>query len=218
MSAIALLLAAAAHAAPAFTVVERRSVPGAGDMPLVLVVESGSPWTDASALDRELGKVSGILARCGRPLGETTVLTVRWSEEALAKLRDEDPYKAPAQLAAFDAPELPAGRPVGFLFSAGATPSTAKAFNRTSSRALAARHPEAARLEGSFFITADQGFRRAPDIAPSYSTMAHELVHILGDLGHVSGPYNLMSNAEVAGAKTGDLDDAQCAAVRSYGR
>lgn len=212
-----LLLAAAARAAPAFVVESRRTIPGSGTTPLVLVVQSGSPWDDAS-LDRELAKVSAILARCERPLGETTVLSVRWSEDTLAKLREEDPYEAPAQLAAFDAPELPSGRPVGFLFSSGAIPSTAKAFNRTSSRALAARHPEAARLEGGFFITHDQGFRRARDVAPSYSTMAHELAHILGDFGHVPAPYNLMSDAEVPGAKTGDLNEAQCAAIRRYGR
>jgi hypothetical protein len=208
---------AAAAGAPAFTVASRRVIPGAGATPLALVVEDGSPWNNLGALEAEVEKVSAIFARCGRPLGETQVLVVRWSADALARLRAEDPYKAPSQVSVMDEPQLPAGRPLGFLFSAGSVASTAKAFNRSAVEALARAHPEAARLKNTFWITADLEYRARPkDIAPSYSMAAHELAHILGDLPHIDAPYNLMSNAEVPGAKTGDLDDAQCAAIRKY--
>lgn len=220
--ALALPAAAAAPApappaAPAFTVAAKRVIPGAGAAPLALIVEEGSAWNGLGVLEREVRKVSDIFARCGRPLGETQVLVVSWSPDALQRLRAEDPYKAPAQVSVMDEPQLPAGRPLGFLFAAGSVPSTAKAFNRSAVAALARAHAEAAVLKDTFWITADLELRARPkDIAPSYSMAAHELAHIFGDLPHVAEPYNLMSNAEVPGAKTGDLSDAQCAAIRAY--
>jgi len=229
---LALLPVAAAAAAPAapvlkdppsfssgaFTVAARRAIPGTGATPLALIVEEGSAWNGLGVAEREVAKVSAIFSRCGRPLGQTQVLVVRWNPEALARLRAENPYKAPAQVSVMEEPQLPAGRPLGFLFAAGSVPSTAKAFNRSATATLERAHPEAAKLRDTFWITADLEFRVPPrDFAPSYSMTAHELTHILGDLPHVPEPYNLMSDSEVAGAKTGDLNDAQCASIRAFG-
>lgn len=183
--------------------------------PLALVVEAGSGWEKPGVLEKELGKASAIFARCGVTLGETEVVSARWSKEGLRRLNVADPYAVPAEATVMGEPLIPSRRPVGFFFAKGSIPSTAKAYNATSVNVFKARFPEAASMLDTFWITYDEGFRPPkPDTAPSYSMIAHELTHILGDVGHTREHPNLMTDDESAGAKSGDLDDAQCAAIR----
>lgn len=222
----ALLLAAApaaAQTAPAFETLSRRdilpasfvpvSAPQPANPPLTLLVESGSGWEAPGLLERVLGKASALFAPCGVALGPVSVLTVRWSAESLRRLNVEDPYAGPAGLSVIADPAMPARRPLGFLFGPRSIPSTASAYNVSSGRTFS-RFPEMPRLVNTWWLTWDQHARppRA-DESPSYSVVAHELAHLFGDLGHVSAAPNLMSDAETPGAKSGDLDAAQCAAI-----
>lgn len=181
-------------------------------VPVAVVVEAGSPWDAPGKVESTLGKASAIFARCGLTLGDATVQSVRWSPEALALLNKEDPYKAPAQALVLDA-STPASRPAIFLFGPGTVPATAKAFNLSSMGAFS-RFPESKRMLNTTWITWEHEVRKAPDVAASYSTLAHELTHLFGDLGHTLDAPNLMSDADTPGAKSGDLSVEQCAAVR----
>jgi hypothetical protein len=224
VTAVALTAPARAQTPPRFTIVSRRAIDPASFIPvtpaaptvvpLELIVEEGSGWEVPGVLEPMLGKASAILSRCRVTLGGAEVLTVRWSADALALLNHEDPYKGPEQMSVLDEPTLPALRPVGFLFGRNSVPSTAKAYNKSSVDAFTARFPDAVRLLGTFWITRDQETRpRRADELPSFSIPAHELVHILGDLPHTPVRPNLMTESELPGSKTGDLDDEQCAAI-----
>jgi hypothetical protein len=223
----AVLLAAPARAAqaPLFEIVSRKVLYPASFLPvtpaapltapLALVVEAGSGWEAPGVLEGVLGKASAIFSRCGVTLGETEVLSARWSKEGLRRLNAVDPYAGPAEIAVMDEPLLPSRRPVGFFFATGSIPSTAKAYNATSVNAFKAQFPKAPLILDTFWITYDEGFRKPrPDTAESYSMAAHELTHILGDVGHTREHPNLMTDDDGPGSKSGDLTDAQCAAIR----
>ena len=194
------------------------SAPAAQVVPLSLVVEDGSAWNEPGRLEGVLGKGSAIFGRCGVSLGETQVVTARWSPAALKLLNDENPYKAPPQSAVLADPAIPARRPVAFLFGPSSVASTAKAYNLKTVKDFETRWPEAARMLNTFWITFDQETRRKPDLGPGYSVFAHELTHLLGNLPHTPEYPNLMTDAEGPNAKSGDLTVEQCAEVRKlYG-
>jgi hypothetical protein len=187
-------------------------------VPLALVVEGGSGWDEPGILEAVLGKASSIFGRCGVSLGSTEVSFVRWSPEGLRRLNIENPYKGPAQIAVMGEPLLPSRRPVGFLFAAKSIPSTASAYNVSSTQALGRQTPAVKTLLNTFWITMDQQNRHPADFAESYSMFAHELTHIFGNLPHTLASPNLMTDADTRGAKSGDLLEEQCVEIRKlYG-
>ncbi len=218
------LRAAGGGEAP-FAVLQHRVIPpsrfspatpdGAAVVPISLVVQAGSSWATPGVLEETLGKASAIFAACGVTLGEADVSLVRWTPRALGRLSNPDPYRGPPESDAVSRSGA-RSRPLGFLFGPGAVPAVAKAFNQDSVDGLARMgHPDAAVLWGTFWITTDWRRLPAPEVAPSYSIAAHELAHLLGNLGHVPEAPNLMSESEAPGAQNGDLTPAQCAAIRS---
>lgn len=216
-AAAAAMLAVLSHR----TIAPAAFIPAASPAPIVVpvtvVVEEGSAWAAPGKLEAVLGKASAIFGRCGVSLGAADVSVVRWSPEALKLLNTSDPYKAPPEAAALDA-SVPAGTPKALLFRASSIPSTAKAYNVKFVETFSRQFPETARMLNTFWITEDQESRRKPDIGPSYSVFAHELVHLLGNVGHVPDHPNLMTDDDGPGAKSGDLSPEQCAAVRKlYG-
>lgn len=221
---VALLALPARAEAPLFQITSRRVIlpasfiPVTPDAPIVaplaLVVEEGSQWDRPGVLEGVIGKASGIFAQCGVTLGETEVVTVKWSAEGLRRLNDQNPYHGPAQMGVMGEPLIPARRPVGFLFEKS-VPAVAEAYNADSVGRFTPRFPAAAGLLDTFWITVDELTRKPrKDEGPTYSTFAHELTHILGDLPHTDAAPNLMTNAETPWAKSGDLTPEQCAEIR----
>ena len=216
----ALLLATSAHAdVPLLEVVSRRTIaPSASaalNPPLAVVVEAGSGWEAPGRLEAMLAKATAIFAQCGLALGPAEVVAARWTAEGLRRLNVSDPYAGPAQIKVMDEPLLPVRRPAVFLFAKGTVPSTAVAYNATSVARLGRSYPGTAKLLNTTWMTLDQETRpRRPDELTSYSTFAHELTHLFGDLGHTDERPNLMTNAETPGSKSGDLSPAQCLEVR----
>lgn len=218
---LVLALPAAADV-PLLQVVSRRalhpasyvpvSAPQPLSPPLAVIVEEGSGWE--GRLEAVLGKASAIFAPCGLALGEAEVLTVRWSAEGLRRLNNGNPYDGPAQAAVMDEPQLPARRPLVFLFKKGTVPSTASAYNLTAVTRLGRSYPKVPKLLNTVWMTLDHELSTPPQRAPSYSTLAHELTHLFGDLGHTRAEPNLMSESDRPGAHTGDLLPEQCAEVR----
>ncbi len=230
--ALFLLLAAAPGAAArehAFRVVSERTIapaeflpagaPASLTVPLTVLAESGSQWAAPAALEKALGKAAAVFARCGVALGAARALEVAWSPGALESLNLQDPYAGPSQLSVIDEPLIPARRPAVFLFGTS-VPATAAAYSLSSVAQLAQIAPEARKLLNTVWITEDWHGRSwdpdfaGGDIAPSFSVLAHELAHLLGDLPHTPEAPNLMSEASGPGAKSGDLSPAQCAEVR----
>jgi hypothetical protein len=220
----ALLALPARAEAPLFQITSRRVIlpasfiPVTPDAPIVapvaLVVEEGSQWDRPGVLEGVIGKASGIFARCGVTLGAAEVVTVKWSAEGLKRLNSDDPYQGPAQMGVMDEPLIPKRRPVGFLFERS-VPAVAEAYNADSVERFTPRFPAAAKLLDTFWITVDELTRKPrQDEGPTYSTFAHELTHILGDLPHTDAAPNLMTNAETPQAKSGDLTPEQCAEIR----
>lgn len=223
LAVLLLALPAAARQEPALRVLSARDILPASFIPvspeqpkappMTLLVEQGSGFEAPGLLERMLGKASAILVPCGVSLGRARVRVVAWSARSLRELNIEDPYRGPAGLRVIADAAIPAERPLGLLFGARSIPSTAAAYNVSTGRSYSG-FPDFPKLVNTWWMTFDHE-SRAPrrDEAPSYSVAAHELVHLFGDLGHTDAAPNLMTNAETPGAKSGDLDAAQCAAV-----
>lgn len=235
---LALLLSAAAQAAdtaPKFKVLARRSVPpeafvpparpAAAVVPLSVVAEAGSAWTDPGRLEAVLGKASAAFAPCGLSLGRAEVLQVAWTPAALAELASQNPYFGPAQLHVIDEPQLPALRPAAFLFGPS-IPATASAYNLKSVGVFAQTgKPEVRKLLNTVWVTSNWHSGKAwdpdypgGDIGAGFSVLAHELAHLFGNLPHIPEAPNLMTDADGPGAKSADLNAQQCAEIRKlYG-
>jgi hypothetical protein len=224
--AVAAFLTAPARAAeaPLLVVVAERTIPpsayvpapapGQIAVPLALVVEDGSGWDAPGLLEKDLGKASSVFAQCGVALGEAQVVTVRWSAEALRRLNDDDPYAGPSKMTVMAEPLIPKRRPVGFLFGKS-IPSMAEAYNKSTVDTFKGAHPDAALLLDTFWMTVDMQTRKLPSETPTYSLMAHELTHILGNLAHTTARPNLMNVDSTPGSSSGDLTPEQCAAIRT---
>ncbi len=213
---------------PAFSVPVR---PGLERAPmkfaqLSFLMESGSGW-QGGRLEESLGKAAAILMQCRVGIGPAEVHIVRWTPEGLRRLNGSTGL---TKLTVMSDRKIHKRRPLGLLFANGSTPttrgpipSTALAYNASSARDLTPVFPEAGLLRDTFWITYDQEYRdhtnRKNDEQPSYSTFAHELTHVLGDVGHVDDSPNLMSNKESARdpkSKSADLTNEQCAAIRRF--
>jgi hypothetical protein len=235
---LAFFLAAAGHAdaaAPKFSVLSGRTiapsaftppaVSAAAQVPLSLIVENGSPWTDPGALEALLGKASAIFSPCGLALGPAEVLEVVWTPAALGELASQNPYFGPSQLHVIDEAQLPARRPAAFLFGPS-IPATASAYNLKSVNMFAQTgKPEVRKMLNTVWITSHWHSGKAwnpdypgGDIGRSFSVFAHELAHLFGNLPHIPEAPNLMTDGDGPGAKSGDLNREQCAEIRKlYG-
>jgi len=185
-------------------------------IPLLFVVEGGSKWDGLAVLNAQITKVNTILAKCGVAIGEVAVKTVVWHEGLVNRINNASPYKAPAILELVKGAELPATRPVLFLFGKGLA-QTAKAMNRTSVDFYARTFPESEAMLNMIVMT-EQYINNTPvpHATATYNTMAHELVHLLGNAGHIPENRNLMSDFETRGSQTGDLNTAQCQAIQGF--
>ena len=191
---------------------EFRVPDGFKKLQLQLIVDEESDWAHVSRLQKTIEKSSQILARCQVGISHALIRKVRFSAEVLHALNNQDPYKGPSEVLLMG-PDLEATRPVGFLMDLK-RPSTASAFNRTSIRRLSTTLPQVHVLAESFHMTSDyRTNQRFPGALPGYDTFTHELVHLLGDLGHVPVRGNLMSTLEGRGAKGPGLTREQCAAI-----
>lgn len=193
-------------------------------LPLALVVEVGSVWEQRARLMGHLNKTNRIFSRCGVQLQDVEVTTVTLLPAMIEALRNSDPQLGPHEVPYMADPQVPAVRPLGFLTGARRYYSSAAAYNRDSISRLSIGHSAEAKagiagLLDTFHITGDsmENDMSNPRVTtPTYSTFAHELTHLYGNLEHVDIPRNLMSVVDGRGTHTGDLTDWQCEAIRAY--
>lgn len=190
---------------------------GVRQLPLDLLIEAGSKWSDPAALKTQLEKTSRILRQCGVVIGEVQIQTVVWSPLALEQIANASPYKGPKELILMRDIQTPVLKTLGFLYGLKSVPSTASAFNRTSIRRLSSATVDASPLCETFHITEHHmDYRRVPGANATYDTFAHELVHLMGDVGHIEVYGNLMSAMDGRNSKTGSLTAEQCALINQY--
>lgn len=189
---------------------------GIQQISLQIVVDESSEWARAGEIRSQVTKASGIFRKCGVELGKVQIKYVRYSTATVTALKNPNPYKGPAEMILTQG-DLTRVRPAMFLFGKQID-STAKAFNETSISRLSAGSPVDVKPLRN--ITLLSGHHRTNDPVPgchsSYSTFAHELAHLLGDIDHVSEANNLMSSLTAPGSKTGHLSAVQCAKIREY--
>jgi len=190
---------------------------GIRQLPLDLLIESGSKWSNPTALKTQLDKTSKIIRQCGVVIGEVQVQTVTWSPLALQAIANASPYKGPKELILMTDVQTPVLKTLGFLYGLRSVPSTASAFNRTSIRRLSSATVDASPLCETFHITEHHmDYRAVPGANATYDTFAHELVHLMGDVGHIEVYGNLMSAMDGRNSKTGSLTAEQCALINQY--
>lgn len=222
---ILLFILGLAHAqvAPNWQLVGERVVSapaeeaGIRQLALDLLIEQGSKWNNPVALKTQLEKTSKILRQCGVVLGEIRIQTVVWTPWVLDQIRNASPYKGPNNLILMRDLETPVARTLGFLYGLKSIASTASAYNRTSVARLSSATVDATPLVETFHITEHHmDYRTVPGANATYDTFAHELVHLMGDLGHVEVYGNLMSALDGRNSKTGSLTAEQCELVNQY--
>ncbi len=190
---------------------------GIRHLPLDLLIESGSKWSQATNLKTQLDKTSRILRQCGVVIGEVNIQTVVWNPKTLLEMENASPYDGPNELILMRTVQTPVLKTLGFLYGLNSVPSTASAYNRTSVRRLSSHTVDATPLCETFHITEHHmDYRRVPGANATYDTFAHELVHLMGDVGHIEVYGNLMSAMDGRNSKTGSLTTDQCALINQY--
>lgn len=211
-----------AHAQSPWTVVREESVmapaqtEGIQQIPLQIFVDEGSEWAKPGEVAAQIRKASGIFRQCNVELGKTEIKVVKYSAAAVTALNNQNPYRGPSELVLMGG-ELTKVRPAVFLFG-NQIASTAKAFSSTSISRLSMGSP--VDVKPLLNTTLLSGHHRTNDPIPgahsSYSTFAHELAHLLGDIDHVDLPGNLMSSRRAPGSKTSGLTPTQCEKIRQH--
>lgn len=196
--------------------------PGHRQMPLQFVVQEGSKWDNLDVLNAQIAKVAGILDPCGIAIGPVEVKTVQWNPDVIDRLVKGKPRRTspmglylPAEHEVSEG-EMSPTRPVVMLFSMS-IPSTAKAFNRKYTNLFKDYFPEVDAMLNITMLT-ENYIDNKPLVSAdaSYNTMAHELVHLFTNDGHIRVRRNLMSDYEGRGMQTGALVPSQCVQMQAF--
>lgn len=223
MILLALALSALqAQAQPPFEVLNQDSLPAMGTptsktISLQLVVEAGTKWDNKAVLEETIAKTAKILSRCGIGLAETEIRTVKFEAGLANRLNNASPYKAPPEIELAQG-DISATRPVFFLVGTSFAKS-AKALNKKyvdSFSRMFPNDPVPALQDLSLMTEQYISYTSVPAATPTYSTFAHELVHLLTNDSHVEIRRNLMSTYESRGMQTGDLTDGQCQQMMAF--
>ena len=192
------------------------AVNGVQQIPLQLVIDEGSPWAAAGEMQRQIDLTRESLGPCGIDLGQIELRFVRYSDAVVNAITNASPYNPPAELALTEGDQT-STRPLVWLFNRQ-IPSTAKAYTRSAIDSLS--RTSTVSLDPILHTSVITASHMLGDpklgAAPSYTNLAHELAHILGNLDHVDERNNLMSDDRSANAKTGRLNPEQCAQIREY--
>lgn len=185
-------------------------------VPLHLVIESTSGWDNLNIIELQVRKASGILSQCGLEIGDVSYEVVMLAPYVHEAFKNPNPYKGPSEMILVNGITSPV-RPLAFLFKRS-TVNTASAFNQKSITALSTGSTYDPRGLLNTSTISDNHILNStkPDYLSSYNTLAHELVHIFGDVGHVAEKDNLMSSLETPGSKSGRLNATQCQQIQAF--
>jgi hypothetical protein len=181
-------------------------------IPMFVLVERGSKWDQRSVLQEQFSKVSRILSQCGLGLGEVLVQYVVFNPGALHAALNSSPYEPPGLLKLLEG-EFSAVRPMAMLIGPS-NERRAFAIHEKSVQFYRSLFPNSPveRMQSITLLT-DHYTTNAPvpAAAASYNTLAHELIHIFTNDGHINVHRNIMSAFDTPrGTQTGDLIQSQC--------
>ena len=159
-------------------------------IPLQVVILHGSRWTWAE-VDRRVAKTKEILAQCGVRL-DATLVELKSPTGSPSVLYEFDNKLDPTSLRQV-AQILARAKPA--MFYVESFPDNTSQGGTARPRRTSAGHPEADTAWIPYFET-------PPGWQASYHVDAHELVHVLADIGHWSPPYQ-----SPPGRKKGDPPD-----------
>lgn len=184
---------------------------------MVVLVDSDSKWNKDTVVHDQLAKTSKIFNSCGVSAQKVLVVNITFTAAGLAVVSNErpNPSLGPAEIPIGKA-GLPKTIMTGFLLKNRTKErDVAYAFNRASVDRAPSFGQDWSSLLYSYWVS-DQYItsNNDPQYLESYSTIAHELTHILGNLGHTDQRPNLMSNSDKRASKSGDLNAEQCAEIK----
>lgn len=153
---------------------------------LILVVDENSLWKKEN-IQEHLDKTQRTLSLCDIQIRSIEFVNVDLPEKTIAQLQVENPYKGPAELK-IAKEGMPIDIVTGFMLRTIKSKSIAFAMNMSSviNSERYSNMPSFRPLLNTFWISDNHITNRStPNAEKSYSTLAHELVHIVGDLGHL---------------------------------
>lgn len=178
---------------------------------LQIVMDSRSEWAVPGMLTAQVAKASKIFRQCDVEFGEVEVKFVSFTPETIMGMNKESTSLAGERNLV--AGELSPTRPVIFLFGTQ-IPESARAYTSSAVKRLSFGGPKVESLKDVTILTGQHCSNKpVPGAQASYSTLAHEIAHLAGDLPHTEDPNNLMTEGNV---KTGRLNAEQCEKIRQY--
>lgn len=185
------------------------SSPDLIQFPLQIIVDQKSAWAQNNALKSELAKTSAIFRTCGLEIGKVTVQYAKFDSKELLLIKqraEKHPELGLAEVGLVT-DELKNIKPVAILLGKELG-ETAKAFNQKTIDVYAStmKGEEKKLLNLTVLAESHLNNSKVPNSDASYSNLAHELAHLLGNFGHIPEDDNLMSD----GKKSGKLNENQC--------
>ncbi|MDR3608649.1 MAG: hypothetical protein P4M08_14900 [Oligoflexia bacterium] len=195
---------------------------------LYLAIEVGSPWlsgdTPVDALSSEIPKAIRIFNTCAFGFDQIHFLYLTYNAAGanqLSQFASSSPYDPPFEFALYQ--DMPASlRPMVIFNRQG----YAESFNLDAIGNLTPIYNvPISRIQDISFVPSDTafGYNARMLTQPSFSLLAHEMAHVIGNLEHIQIPTaNLMnvyqsgSTQEVGQAMSGDLDADQCQAILNW--
>lgn len=186
---------------------------------LSIVVEKGSEWENNSNIKSHLERTELSLNSCDISIGEVKTIIVQVDNQKFSKLiAAKEIYKNPVPEVTLFEKSNRFATPTMFLLKARQF-YKGKAFAMTKGaidRALRFKN-DWRNLINTTFITDDKMSNRAhPNSTRTFSVVAHELGHIIGDLSHVYTNMNVMSGSDDRDSKSHHFNTDQCAAIRAH--
>lgn len=185
-----------------------------GDVDFHINIEVGSRF-ESNYLDSAIRKTQLSLNTCGISLKNIILDKIVFHEPEVSEIiKNESPYKPPMFIRILDLKQKPK-LPTAYLIKSRRNWLVAKAYIESSVAIL----NQSSQFDWSPLenvIIMNDRPDKTPYAQPSYSTLAHELVHVLGDVGHISSETpNLMNNLDKPKTKNHSLNTQQCSAIKA---
>ncbi len=204
--------------APNIKVLERKSLtyqvpPGNLFVNIGIAYEEDSEFSEQYILS-QIEKSNLSFGYCDVTISSVELLKVKFNNREMQNIIDnESPYKAPVEIEMFNL-KRPFDLPMSFLVKDRRGHKVAKANTQSSVARLEFATKQPWRLMENLIYINDYP-DRTPNADRTYSTLAHELAHVLGDIGHIDTPEgNLMNHNDAPNTKTEALNFHQCESIR----
>lgn len=201
------------------TVEKTYSIATDREIEMTLIVDKDSKWAEPAILNREIRKTQRTLGVCGIGIKKIEFIHVTLPQKFKDQLLVNNPYLGMPEIP-IGVEGLPERKLVGILFQKVKRWGSAFAINLSSvlRSEQTTQFPSYRPLLGTYWISEESSTHTNVPLAdPTYSTMAHEIVHIMGDLGHIENNEspNLMGSSDYVG-KNYSLTAEQCESIINH--